>query len=79
MGQPGAARIDELRARVAELGVTCIFAEPGFEPAVVETIIEGGSARSAVLDPEGGALAEGPELYADLLRGLALSLVECLE
>jgi ABC-type Zn2+ transport system substrate-binding protein/surface adhesin len=31
-----------------------------------------------VLDPEGIALTPGRELYAELLRGLAQSLSECL-
>jgi len=75
---PGAARITELRERVAELGATCVFAEPQFEPAVVETIIEGTSAKAGVLDPEGGAIEPGPDHYAQLLRGLAASLAECL-
>jgi zinc transport system substrate-binding protein len=75
---PGAARIDELRAKVAELGATCVFAEPNFEPAIVATIIEGTSAQAGTLDPEGSALAEGPDLYHELLRGIATSLVDCL-
>lgn len=75
---PGAARIDELRAKVTELGATCVFAEPNFEPAIVRTIIEGTSAKAGVLDPEGSALPEGPDLYPNLLRGLATGLVECL-
>lgn len=76
---PGAARIDELRARVTELGATCIFAEPNFEPTIIAAISEGTSAKSGVLDPEGGALTEGPQLYPELLQGLAKSLVDCLE
>lgn len=76
---PGAARIDELKAKVGELGATCVFAEPNFEPAIISAITEGSSAKAGVLDPEGGALAEGQGLYADLLRGLATSLVACLE
>jgi zinc transport system substrate-binding protein len=76
---PGAARIDELKAKLTTSGATCVFAEPNFEPAVISAIIEGTAAKAGVLDPEGGALAEGPELYADLLRGLATSLVDCLE
>lgn len=76
---PGAARIDELRARVTELGATCIFAEPNFEPTIIAAISEGTSAKSGVLDPEGGALTEGPQLYPELLRGLTKSLVDCLE
>ena len=76
---PGAARIDELKAKVAELGATCVFAEPNFEPTIIAAITEGSPARSGVLDPEGGALAEGVDLYPTLLRGLATSLVDCLQ
>lgn len=75
---PGAARIDELKARVAELGATCVFAEPNFEPAIIGAITENTGAKAGVLDPEGGALTEGPNLYPELLRGLATSLVDCL-
>lgn len=76
---PGAARVDELRAKVAELGATCVFAEPNFQPAIVSTIIEGTPAKAGTLDPEGAALTEGPDLYAELLRGLATGLVDCLD
>lgn len=76
---PGAARIDQLHARLTELGATCVFAEPNFQPAIVNTIIEGTPARAGTLDPEGSTLAEGPGLYADLLRGLAANLVDCLD
>lgn len=75
---PGAQRIDELKARVAGLGATCVFAEPNFEPTIIAAVIEGTAAKSGVLDPEGGALAEGIELYPQLLRGLATSLAQCL-
>lgn len=75
---PGAARIDELKAKVAELGATCVFAEPNFEPTIISAISEGTAAKAGVLDPEGGALTEGVDLYPELLRGLATSLVDCL-
>ncbi len=75
---PGAARIDELKAKLAETGITCVFAEPNFEPTIIAAITEGTPARAGTLDPEGGALAEGPDLYSTLLRGLATSLVDCL-
>lgn len=75
---PGAARIEELRAKVGELGATCVFAEPNFEPDIINAIVEGTDARVGTLDPEGSALTEGPELYADLLRGLATGMVDCL-
>lgn len=75
---PGAARIDELKAKVGELDATCVFAEPNFEPTIISAITEGTTAKAGVLDPEGGALTEGIELYPTLLRGLATSLVDCL-
>lgn len=75
---PGAARIDQLKAKLAELGATCVFAEPNFQPTIINAIIEGSPAKAGVLDPEGGALTEGPDLYPTLLRGLATSLANCL-
>jgi len=76
---PGAQRIDGLKAKVTELGATCVFAEPNFEPTIISAITEGTDAKAGVLDPEGGALTEGPDLYPTLLRGLAASLVDCLK
>lgn len=76
---PGAARIDDLRAKVAELGATCVFAEPNFEPTIISAITEGSAAKAATLDPEGGALTEGSQLYGELLRAMAGSLVVCLQ
>ena len=76
---PGAQRIDELKAKVADLGATCVFAEPNFEPTIIKAITEGSPAKSGVLDPEGGALTEGADLYPTLVRGLATSLVDCLK
>lgn len=75
---PGAARVAEIRDRIGSLGAACVFAEPQFEPAIVQTIIEGTHARAGTLDPEAAGLAEGPELYGELLRGLAAALVDCL-
>jgi zinc transport system substrate-binding protein len=75
---PGAQRIGELRARISTADAVCVFAEPQFEPAVVATIIEGTSARSGTLDPEGAGLSEGPGLYRELLLGLSDGLLDCL-
>ena len=75
---PGAARVAELREKVRELGVKCVFAEPNFEPKIIEAVIEGSDAKVGTLDPEASALAEGPELYFQSLRGMAESIRECL-
>ncbi len=75
---PGAARIDEMRGRVRDLGVACVFAEPQFDPRLVEVVAEGTPARAGVLDPLGADLADGPDLYFELMRNLTSSLAGCL-
>lgn len=76
--RPGARRLAAIRDRLVELNAACVFAEPQFEPALVETVIEGTRARKGVLDPLGADLAPGPDHYFQLMTGLADSLVECL-
>ena len=75
---PGVRRIRDLRRKVRELGVVCVFAEPQFQPRLVATVIEGTQARAGLLDPLGADLASGPELYFTLLRNLAESFAGCL-
>ena len=75
---PGADRIKQIQAKVKELNATCVFAEPQFEPKLVNVVIEGTKAKSGTLDPEAGTLEAGPDLYFKLMRGIATSLKDCL-
>ncbi|QCI97806.1 zinc ABC transporter substrate-binding protein ZnuA [Agrobacterium larrymoorei] len=75
---PGADRIKQIHAKVKELNATCVFAEPQFEPKLVNVVIEGTNAKSATLDPEAATLEAGPDLYFKLMRGIAGSLKNCL-
>ncbi|TAV90234.1 zinc ABC transporter substrate-binding protein [Rhizobium leguminosarum] len=75
---PGAERVSEIHRKVGELGATCVFAEPQFEPRLVNVVIEGTRARSGVLDPEAATLKAGPDLYFTLMRGIANSMKDCL-
>lgn len=76
---PGAKRISTIRARIQELGSVCVFTEPQFSPSLMKTITENTGARTAVLDPLGAALEPGPDLYFDLLAGIANDLMRCLD
>jgi zinc transport system substrate-binding protein len=76
--QPSAQRVAELRDKLQGTGAACVFAEPQFEPAIVETIVAGTPARAGTLDPEGATLPEGPGLYRLLVRTIADSLSACL-
>ncbi|TAU89574.1 zinc ABC transporter substrate-binding protein [Rhizobium leguminosarum] len=75
---PGAERVSEIHRKVGELGATCVFAEPQFEPRLVNVVIEGTRAKSGVLDPEAATLKAGPDLYFTLMRGIASSMKDCL-
>ena len=75
---PGAERVSQIRQKVIDLGATCVFAEPQFEPRLVNVVLEGTPAKSGTLDPEGATLAEGPDLYVELMRAMATSLKQCL-
>lgn len=75
---PGADRVKQMQEKVRQLGATCVFAEPQFEPKLVSVITEGTAAKSATLDPEAATLEPGPELYFKLMRGIAGSLRDCL-
>ena len=50
------AGVGESHLIMRELAVTCVFAEPQFEPRLVNTIIEGTSARAGILDPLGSTI-----------------------
>jgi zinc transport system substrate-binding protein len=75
---PSPARIAEIQTRVAEQGVTCVLAEPQFDPGIVTAVMEGTEAGTGVLDPLGSDLAPGPDLYPQMLRNLAGTLADCL-
>lgn len=75
---PGARHLSELRARITQGGIGCLFTEPQFEPRIAQVVAEDLDLRLSTLDPLGAALEPGPELYFELLEGLADSLRDCL-
>ena len=75
---PGAERVAKLQDKVRDLGATCVFSEPQFEPKLVVTITENTNAGTGVLDPLGTSINDGPDLYFTLIRNMAASLKNCL-
>jgi zinc transport system substrate-binding protein len=77
---PGAARLSELRAGLEAGEALCIFPEAAHDAKQVEQMAEGAQVKlGGALEPEGSTLEPGPALYGDLMRGLAQTLVDCLE
>lgn len=75
---PSAKRLTEVRRKIVSLGAVCVFSEPDFQPKLVAAVTEATAARSGTIDAEGLMLAPGPNLYFDLMRGLAHNLARCL-
>jgi zinc transport system substrate-binding protein len=75
---PGARRLQEIRHRIDEAGVACVFSEPQFEIGYVRTVLEGSGARTASLDPLGVTKEPGPDAYSQVLIDLTDALADCL-
>ena len=75
---PGAKRLRRLRAKMRELDVACVFAEPQFNMRIVDVVLEGSKIRSGIVDPLGADIEDGPELYFTLLRNMAAAFKGCL-
>ena len=76
--QPSARRLSEVRRKIEALGAVCVFAEPGYQPQLVQAVIEGSHAMTGEIDAEAQLLKPSPELYFDLLRSTARSIQSCL-
>lgn len=76
---PSPGRVAELRARILDSQVDCVFAEPQLESRLIATLIEGTPVRTGTLDPEGTAASAGPAPYPMLIRTLAGALADCLD
>ncbi|RQP04784.1 MAG: zinc ABC transporter substrate-binding protein [Paracoccus sp. BP8] len=76
---PSAARLKAIRDEIAEKAAICAFPEANHDPRLIAAVTEGSAARrGAPLDPEGSGSAPGPQLYAEILRGMGEALADCL-
>ena len=78
VSDPSPARIAEVRKKVEELGITCVFSEPQFNSELVRTVTDGVSVKTRVIDPLGTQFTLGPDFYLNVLRGIAQSMASCL-
>ena len=75
---PGAARLVAIRERLVTADAACVFSEPQFQPRIVQSLVADTGVATGELDPLGAALEAGPELYFQLMRGIAQALQDCL-
>ena len=78
VSDPSPARIAEVRKKVEELGIICVFSEPQFNSELVRTVSDRVSVKTRVIDPLGTQFTLGPDFYLNVLRGIAQSMASCL-
>ena len=77
--QPGAQHVAAMRARLTEVGKTCVFSEPPLRPRLAETLTAGLPVKLAELDALGADIPGTATGYEQLLNALGDDLAGCLE
>jgi zinc transport system substrate-binding protein len=75
---PGARRIHELRAHLADHKVHCIAADPFTASPYLKALGDGTGSSTAAMDPMGNNIPTGPGHYEKMMRYNASALAGCL-
>lgn len=75
---PSMRRIKEIRAKIADTNVVCIFHEPEFSLRLFETVTEGSDVRRGEIDPLGRQFPAGAKLYEELFVDISEAFTSCL-
>jgi len=65
-------RLIDIRKKIKNKNVLCIFTEPQFSPKLVQTVISGTAVKKGILDPIGTSISPGPEMYFTLLNNIEI-------
>ncbi len=76
--KPGAKTLIAIRKSLADNQAKCVFSEPQFQPAVIETVVRGSHAHIGVLDPLGTQVPVKAGSYFAFLHQLSDSYAQCL-
>jgi zinc transport system substrate-binding protein len=71
-------QLQETRAKIERLKISCVFKEPHTNDRLADSIVHGTKARLGQLDPLDSGLVTGWQSYPGLLEKDAHALVECL-
>jgi zinc transport system substrate-binding protein len=75
----GANHPRELLAEMKEQGAVCIFPETQLDEKPARLMAEGSGVRvGRAIDPSGNSHEAGPDLYANMMRGIIGALHDCL-
>lgn len=76
--KPGAKSLIAIKKTLVRDNVQCVFAEPQFTPAVIESVTRGSNTKQGQLDPVGSKVEVKSGSYFDFLQQLTDSYISCL-
>ncbi|OBT08578.1 zinc ABC transporter substrate-binding protein [Vibrio sp. UCD-FRSSP16_10] len=77
--KPGAKTLIEIKQRLAKGDVACVFSEPQFTPAVINTVTRGSNVHRGVIDPLASDIENKPGAYFVFLKDLSQRFETCLK
>ncbi|MGL5799879.1 MAG: zinc ABC transporter substrate-binding protein ZnuA, partial [Plesiomonas sp.] len=75
---PGARTLKEIKQKIQQQNVICVFTEPQFRPAVVDAVARGTSVNIGTLDPLGEKVSLGKDSYIQFIEQLSQQYASCL-
>ncbi len=76
--RPGAKTLLNIRKALKEEKAVCVFSEPQFSPAVIETVTKGSQVNIGVLDPMATEISITKDGYILFLKEISNSFSQCL-
>jgi len=77
-GDASAGHLSELSRLMQARESICVFAEPQFNPGLINVLSDHSTVMVATLDPIGTDLEPGAGLYPKLIESIARNVVDCL-
>ncbi|TNI43827.1 zinc ABC transporter substrate-binding protein ZnuA [Aeromonas veronii] len=75
--RPGAKTLVDIRKALEDKQASCIYAEPQFSPAVIESVARNTGAKVLLLDEVGEQVPLGPDGYPQFMQQLADAFAQC--
>ena len=75
---PGVEHISNLRTKIKDVNIQCVFSEVQSGSNLASVIVEGSNANIVSLDPIGISVENGPGLYFTVMRNMAHAFQKCL-
>lgn len=75
--KPGARRIKELKKRIKDKNIRCIFYDAPTQPAILKSLLSKSNAKTFMLDPIGLLLPAGNKLWFKSMSSLGKQFINC--